>query len=67
MAFVNYLLASIFSQIDVFLNQTVVSSSNTNYHYRSYMEILLNYGKEAQKSQLTLGMYAKDEYGSVGD
>ena len=60
-AVINYPLGSIFSQIDVFLNQTLISSSNTNQHYRAYLEVLLNYGKEAQKSQLTLGMYTKDD------
>ncbi|XP_043279446.1 uncharacterized protein F54H12.2-like [Venturia canescens] len=39
---VNNLLHSMFSQIDVFLNQKLVSPPNNAYAYRAYIETLLN-------------------------
>ena len=63
----NYPLASIFEQVDVSLNGTLITSSNNNYAYRSYMDVLLNYGRDAKKSQLQMGLYDKDQVGAVSE
>ena len=47
---VNLLMHSLFSQVDVALNDKLVSSSTNTYAYRAYLETLLNYGKEAKES-----------------
>ena len=57
---VNLLLHSLFSEVDVKLNDTLVSSSNNTYSYRSYLETLLSYGPAAKNSQMTSALYYKD-------
>ena len=49
---------SLFSQIDVSLN---VSSVTTTYPYRAYIENHLNYGTDAKKSKLQAAMYFIDD------
>src|SRR6266516_8169398 len=39
----NLFLHSLFSEIDVKLNGTLISSSNNTYPYRAYIETLLSY------------------------
>ena len=60
---INYSIGSMFNQVDVNLGGTTISSSNNLYSYRAYVEALLNYGKDAKKSQLQMGMYFKDPAG----
>ena len=62
---VNLLIYSLFSQVDVALNDYLVSSSTNTYAYRAYLETLLNYGKEAKESQLTSVMWYKDTAGKM--
>ena len=62
---VNLLLHSLFSEVDIKLNDTLVSSTNNTYAYRAYIETLLTYGEEAKKSQLTTAMYYKDTSGHM--
>src|SRR6266516_4885510 len=62
----NLFLHSLFSEIDVKLNGTLISSSNNTYPYRAYIETLLSYGRDAKKSQLTTSMYYKDVGGDAG-
>ena len=62
----NLLLHSLFSEVDVHLNGTLISSSNNTYPYRAYLETLLSYGQDAKKSQLTAALYYKDEGGATG-
>jgi hypothetical protein len=47
---VNNFLSSIFSQIQVSMNDTEVENSNETYHYRSYFENLLNYDQGAKNT-----------------
>ena len=63
---INLFLHSLFSEVDVKLNDTLVSSSNNMYSFRSYIESLLSYGSDAKKSQLTASLYYKDEGGADG-
>ena len=58
---VNNFLHSMFSQVDVALNQKAVSSSTNGYNYRAYIETLLNYGSDAKKSHLTCGLWYPDD------
>src|SRR5213083_2777137 len=62
----NLFLHSLFSEIDVKLNGTLITSSNNTYPYRAYIETLLSYGRDAKNSQLTSALYYKDVGGDVG-
>ena len=62
---VNLLLHSMFSQVDVSLNGTLISSSTNTYPYRSMLETLLSYGEDAKKSQLTAELFYKDDAGNM--
>lgn len=67
---VNNLLQSLFSQVDVYLNQKSVTSQNNTYAYRAYIETLLNYGTSAKNSHLTSGLWYSDTAGemdTIGD
>ncbi|GBN20891.1 Uncharacterized protein F54H12.2, partial [Araneus ventricosus] len=57
---VNLFLHSLFSQVDVSLNDHLVSSSNNTYPYRAYIETLLNHGYGSKTSQRTTEMFYKD-------
>ncbi|GFW84931.1 uncharacterized protein F54H12.2 [Trichonephila clavipes] len=57
---VNLFLHSLFSQVDVSLNDSVVSNSSNTYPYRSYIETLLNHGYDSKTSQLTAELFYKD-------
>ncbi|GFX52937.1 uncharacterized protein TNCV_3228051 [Trichonephila clavipes] len=56
----NLFLHSLFSQVDVSLNDRVVSNSSNTYPYRSYIETLLNHGYDSKTSQLTAELFYKD-------
>ena len=56
----NLFLQTLFSEVDVSLNGTLVSSSTNTYPYRAYLETLLNYGKDAKESQLNTCGYYKE-------
>jgi hypothetical protein len=58
---VNNFLHSLFSQVDVSLNGTLITSSMNTYAYRAYIETLLSYGADAKTSQLTSALFYKDE------
>lgn len=47
---VNLYLHSLFSQVDVSLNERLISPSTNTYPYRVMIETLLNYGEEAKES-----------------
>jgi len=47
------LLHSLFSQCTVMLNGVPVTQSHEHYNYRSYLETLLTYGKDAASSHLS--------------
>ena len=62
---INNWLHSMFSQLDVFLNDRLVSSSNNLYPYRAYLETLLNHGADALYSHLTCSLYHRDKPGEM--
>ena len=57
---VNLFLHSLFSQVDISLNERNISSATNTYPYRAYIETLLNYGEDAKKSLLTCAGFFKD-------
>ena len=57
---VNNWLLSLFSQVDVYLNGTLVTPSTNTYAYRAYIETLLSYGTDAKVKQLTGQLWHKD-------
>ena len=62
---INLFLHSLFSDVEVSLNDTPVTSSNTTYAYRAYIKTLLSYGTTAKESQLTAQLYYKDDAGAM--
>jgi len=62
---VNLLVHSMFSQVDVSLNGTLISSSTNTYPYRSMLETLLSYGEDAKKSQLSAELLYKYDAGNM--
>ena len=62
---VNLFLHSLFSQVDVSLNERLISASANTYPYRAMIESLLNYGEEAKTSQLSMAMFYKDTAGKM--
>jgi hypothetical protein len=64
---VNLTLHSLFSDVQLKLNDTVVSSNDSNYAYRAYLEALLSFSPDAKTSQLTAALYYKDTPGSMDD
>ena len=51
--------------MDVYLNDTQVTSSSNTYPFRAYVETLLSYGAEAKKTQLTSQLWYKDTAGHM--
>lgn len=49
---VNNLLHSLFRNVTVSLNNVPVTHADNNYHYKSYISTLLNYGKDSAKTHL---------------
>lgn len=64
---INLLLHSLFSEVDLKLNDTLISSTNNTYAYRAYLETLLTYGPAAKNSQLTAALYYKDRAARMDD
>lgn len=58
-------LHSLFSQVDVSLNNVLLSPSTRNYAYRAFIETLLSYGPSAKNSFLTAEMWKEDTPGHV--
>ena len=62
---VNLFLHSLFSQVDVSLNERLISPSTNTYPYRAMLETLLSYGEEAKTSQLSMSLFYKDTPGKM--
>ena len=57
---VNNWLHSLFSQVDVSLNERLITPSTNTYPYRAYIETLLSFGSDAKETQLQLQLWYKD-------
>ena len=62
---VNNFLHSLFSQVDVSLNGTLITNSTNTYPYCANIETSLSYGPPAKKSHLTASLYYKDDAGKM--
>ena len=62
---VNDWFHSPFSQVKVYLNDTLVTPSSNTYPFRSYVETLLSYDAEAKKIQLTSQVWYNDTTGHM--
>lgn len=49
-----------FSQVDVSLNDVLISQSSATYPYRAYIETLLSYGTDAKRSFLSAALWYSD-------
>ena len=64
---VNNWAHSMFSQIDVSLNQKLITSASHTYPYRAYIETVLGYDGPAKASHLTSRLFYKDTAGKMDD
>ena len=64
---VNLFMHSLFSQVDIKLNETLISDTNNTYPYRAYLETLLSYGGATKGSQLSSSIYYKDVAGHMDE
>ena len=62
---VNNWIHDIFSQVDVCLNNTLVTPSSNTYPVRAYVDTVLSYGAEAKNTQLTSQLWYKDTAGHM--
>ena len=62
---VNLFLHCLFAQVDITLNERLISLSTNTYPYRAMIETLLNCGEEAKTSQLSMAMFYKDTPGKM--
>lgn len=60
--FKNNVFHTIIKQIEITLNNTVVTLNSDNYHQESYVTTLLNHDKEEQETFLTCQGWSKDVY-----
>ena len=58
---INYFHATCFKSVDVFLNNKSVTSNDTLYGYKAYIETLLSYGYVTKDEQLRASMFYKDK------
>lgn len=63
----NPLFYSMFSQVDVSLQGKLITSTTSHYPYKVMIHTLLNYGTNANASQLTSIMWVKDTPGHMDD
>ena len=61
----NLWMHALFSQVEVFLNNKLVTPSSTAYPYRAYVETILNFSKDAKDSHLTSALFYKDKAGKM--
>ena len=61
----NNWLHYLFSQVDVYLNDTLVTPSSNTYQFRAYVDTVLSYGTKAKNTQLTSQLWYKDTAGHM--
>ena len=64
---VNYLLHSMFSQVEVSLNGRTMGYSNSLYPHRAMIEALTNFGPGAANGHLRSALFYKDTAGSMDE
>ena len=64
-AAINYPVATMFSNIQVTLNDKTITHGDSNYAERAIMETLLTYGGDASDNWLQAGLFYKDTAGQM--
>jgi len=65
---VNNLFHSLFSSVDLYLNNKLVTANADTYPYRAYIENLLSYNKASKDTHLkALEMWEEDKPGHMAD
>lgn len=64
---VNLLLSSLFSQVDVSMQNKPTNSSGAHYPYVSMLNTLISYGSDAKSAQLTSQLWESDLPGEFDD
>ena len=64
-ALINLPLHTLWSQVDVSLQQKLVNPATNNYCYKALLETLLSYDKSAKESQLQAAGYYKDTASTI--
>ena len=59
------MLHTLSSQIDLLLNDQLVTPSTNTYAYRAYTETLLSFGTDARNSHLQMALWYKDRAGHM--
>ena len=62
---VNNWLHSLFSQVDVYLKDTLVTPSSNTYPFRAYVDTVMSYGALAKNTQLTSQPWYNDTAGHM--
>ena len=62
---VNLFLHGLFSQVDMTLGDTLVTSNSSPYPYRAYLETHMSFGDTAKASQFTSSLWFKDTAGHM--
>lgn len=58
---INLPLQSLFSHIDIYMNNKLVSVNSNNYPWKAYLKVVLSSDKEEQESQLQSQLFMKDD------
>ena len=59
-ALANIPLQTLWRQVDVEIQQQLISSSGTSYPYKAYLDVLLNYGSDAKSTQFQSQLFHRD-------
>ncbi len=62
---VNNFMHSLFSQVDIKLNEVLITPSQNMYPYRAMFETLLNFSEDTKKSKMSGALYYKDTAGQM--
>ena len=58
---INLPLQSMFSNIDVYMNNKLISVNSNNYPWKAYFKVILSSGSDEQNSQLQSQLFMKDD------
>lgn len=62
---INYIGATLFENVEIKLNEVIITHGTNNYAERAIMEVLMSYGEEASKGWLRAGLFEKDTAGKM--
>lgn len=62
---VNNFVSSLFEHVSIELNGKTITPPSNCYHYRSYIETLLNYSEDAKCTHLSSCLFVQDEAGKM--